>query len=72
MREKIEKSSILIISHQERILEIADRIIVLKNGQVSAEGTRNEVLPEIMGTASVVPECVMASPMKGDRGNETA
>ncbi|MBQ6967563.1 MAG: ATP-binding cassette domain-containing protein, partial [Lachnospiraceae bacterium] len=34
MRENIKDSSILIISHQERILEIADEIIVLKDGQL--------------------------------------
>ena len=34
MREDIRDSSILIISHQERILEIADEIIVLKDGKV--------------------------------------
>ena len=47
MRETIN-GSILIISHQERILNIADRIIVLADGQVKAEGTREEVLPELL------------------------
>ena len=48
MREDIHDSSILIISHQERILEIADEIIVLKDGQVEKQGTRNEVYPNLM------------------------
>ena len=48
MREDIRDSSILIISHQERILEIADEIIVLKDGQVEKQGTRNEVYPNLM------------------------
>ena len=48
MREEIHDSSILIISHQERILEIADEIIVLKDGQVEKQGTRNEVYPNLM------------------------
>ena len=38
MRADIAGSSILIISHQERILNIADEIIVLKDGQVAAQG----------------------------------
>lgn len=72
LREKISNSSILIISHQERILDIADRIIVLKNGQVSAEGSKDEVLPGILGTASAVPECRMVNPEKGGRNNAKA
>ncbi len=72
LREKISNSSILIISHQERILNIADRIIVLKNGQVSAEGSRDEVLPGILGTASAVPECKMINPEKGGRCDDQA
>ena len=41
--------SILIISHQERILQIADEIVVLANGQVTKHGPREEVLPELLG-----------------------
>ena len=48
MREDIRDRSILIISHQERILEIADEIIVLKDGRVEKQGTRNEVYPNLM------------------------
>lgn len=47
MRESIN-GSILIISHQERILNIADRIIVLADGEVRAEGSREEVLPKLL------------------------
>lgn len=43
--------SILIISHQERILNIADKIIVLANGEVSAVGTREEVMPTLLRTS---------------------
>ena len=48
MREDIRDRSILIISHQERILEIADEIIVLKDGRVEKQGTRDEVYPNLM------------------------
>ena len=45
--------SILIISHQERILNIADKIIVVANGQVKQYGPKNDILPELLGkTAS--------------------
>lgn len=40
--------SILIISHQERILNIADKIVVLSDGQVAQVGTREEILPELL------------------------
>lgn len=43
--------SILIISHQERILNIADRIIVIADGEVSAAGSREEVLPKLLGSS---------------------
>ena len=40
--------SILIISHQERILNIADRIIVLADGKVLRDGAKDEVLPGLL------------------------
>ena len=40
--------SILIISHQERILNIADEIIVLANGSIRTMGPREEVLPHLL------------------------
>jgi Fe-S cluster assembly ATP-binding protein len=40
--------SIVIISHQERILNIADKIVVISGGEISKVGTKEEVLPDIM------------------------
>ena len=40
--------SILIISHQERILNIADKIVVIANGKVEREGSREEILPNLL------------------------
>ena len=40
--------SILIISHQERILSIADRIIVIADGKVSRDGKAEEILPALL------------------------
>lgn len=48
MHEEIN-GSIMIISHQERILNIADRIILLEAGQVKMSGTKDEVMPHLMG-----------------------
>lgn len=47
--------SILIISHQERILNIADKIIVISDGKLSAVGNREEVLPELLRGSSACP-----------------
>ena len=46
------KGTILIISHQERILDIADRIVVVSGGTVSASGTKEEILPGLLGTTA--------------------
>ena len=59
MHEKIN-GSILIISHQERILNIADQIIVISEGRVKQTGTKEEVWPDLMaeGTCSVLAQKV--------------
>ena len=44
--------SLLIISHQERILSIADRIIVISDGEVTKDGKGSEVLPGILSASS--------------------
>ena len=48
MYEK-NRGSILIISHQERILDIADKIIVLKAGKIDKIGTKDEIMPALLG-----------------------
>ena len=47
LREK-SGGAVIIISHQERILGIADKIVVVADGRISGEGTRDEMLPRIM------------------------
>ncbi len=46
---------ILIISHQERILNIADKIIVVANGEIKDIGPRDRILPELLGTNTTCP-----------------
>ena len=41
-------NSLIIISHQERILNIADEIVVLAEGNVAARGQRGDILPELL------------------------
>ena len=57
-REEIKDRSILIISHQERILNIADEIIVLDSGSIVDRGDKDEVLPRLIGTPSAVDKCL--------------
>ena len=57
MRANIKDSSILIISHQERILNIADEVIVLKEGQLEQQGNKDDILPGLIGTTSAVAAC---------------
>ena len=44
-----KQGSALIISHQERILQIADEIIVIADGTVRSAGLREEILPTLLG-----------------------
>ena len=46
------KGMIIIISHQERILNIADKIVVLANGGVAAYGDKDDVYPKLMDVRS--------------------
>ena len=58
LHDKVQ-GSIMIISHQERILKIADRVIVLVNGEVAADGGGAEVLPELLGNSQTVCQTLM-------------
>ena len=53
MREKLG-GKLIVISHQERILEIADRIVVLADGRVTQQGTPAELLPKLLTAETCV------------------
>ena len=56
------RGSILIISHQERILNIADTIVLLKDGRLTECGPRAEVLPRLLRNIDTAPPvCSMLS-----------
>jgi Fe-S cluster assembly ATP-binding protein len=63
MHTKIN-GNILIISHQERILNIADKIVVIANGKLKNVGTKNEVLPDLYKSAGACS--VLTSKMEGN------
>lgn len=52
--------SILIISHQERILNIADRIIVIADGRVEKSGAKEEILPELLSATGSACDKLLA------------
>ena len=45
--QKTQKSSILIVTHQERILNIADNVILVKNGKIEKIAQKEEILDSI-------------------------
>ena len=48
MRRKADES-IIIISHQERVMQLADDIAVINAGEISRFGPREEILPTLLG-----------------------
>lgn len=42
------QGNIVIISHQERILNIADEIVVIADGEITNAGTKEEILPQLL------------------------
>lgn len=67
MHEKIN-GNIIIISHQERILNIADSIVVIRGGEVAKIGTKDEILPELLKSADAGGACsVLAEKVEGVR-----
>ena len=51
MHEKTQ-GNILIISHQERILNIADKVVVIADGQVRSVGEKDKILPDLLASDS--------------------
>lgn len=69
MRKSENGRTIVVISHQERILNIADEIIVLADGQILKHGSREEILPGIIGTKYAADVC---RKIAGTEGTENA
>ena len=56
MYEKIN-GNIIIISHQERILNIADKIVVVADGMIKDYGKKDVILPSLLGTSAAQSSC---------------
>ena len=49
---KSKHSSVIVISHQERIMQLADTMVVIANGKLRDVGTKDEIFPRLMGEFS--------------------
>lgn len=56
--------SIVIISHQERIIQLADEVLLLREGKVIESGTPDEVLPKLGFVAKGTPQCQLTQPTR--------
>ena len=65
MRRSVQDGTIIIISHQERILDVADKIVVIGNGRVEKMGEKTEILPTLLGTADVTNFCTGTAKKEG-------
>ena len=56
--------SIIIISHQERIIRLADNIALLQNGKITAQGTPDEVMPQLGLVRKEAVGCALSEPTR--------
>ncbi|MBR6400889.1 MAG: ATP-binding cassette domain-containing protein [Firmicutes bacterium] len=57
MQKSRKDRTIIVISHQERILNIADEIVLIADGKVQKQGAKQDVLPNITGTDAAISPC---------------
>lgn len=55
---KEKKESLILISHQERIIQMADRIMVIEDGKIAAIGATEEILPQLLGKTADSYSCL--------------
>lgn len=55
--------SIVIISHQERIIQLADEVIVLRDGRIDRTGTPEELMPELGFASKGINGCNLSEPL---------
>ena len=62
IHEARDGRSIVIISHQERIIQLADEIVLLRDGKVAETGTPEELMPKLGFVAKGIPGCQLSTP----------
>lgn len=53
-----ENQSLILISHQERIMQMADRVMVIEDGKVAGLGRREDILPQLMAQGTSCCACM--------------
>lgn len=54
--------SIVIISHQERIIQLADEVVLLRDGKIVEAGTPQEIMPKLGFVTKGIPGCQLSEP----------
>lgn len=54
---KNRHESVLIISHQERIMQLADEIIIISDGKIKAQGPKDEIFPQLLSQLGEENSC---------------
>ena len=55
---KEKKESLILISHQERIIQMADRIMVIEDGKIASIGATDKILPQLLGKTADTYSCL--------------
>ncbi|MDE6506773.1 MAG: ATP-binding cassette domain-containing protein, partial [Eubacterium sp.] len=54
---KNRHESVLIISHQERIMQLADEIVIIAGGKIAKQGPKDEIFPELLTQLGTESSC---------------
>lgn len=65
MHEKMN-GTLIIISHQERILRIADEIVLLADGGIKAQGPREEMMTNVLASGNISGVCYREEELFGE------
>lgn len=65
MHEKMN-GTLIIISHQERILRIADEIVLLADGGIKAQGSREEMMTNVLASGNISGVCYREEELFGE------
>ncbi len=54
---KNRHESVLIISHQERIMQLADEIVIIADRKIKKQGKKDDIFPELISTLGDTSNC---------------
>ena len=62
------KNTIVVISHQERIIDLADEIVMISGGEVARHGPKSEIMPHLL--AETAGTCSFLQPSACEQKKE--